>query len=63
MLWSEDTVAKLKAGDFEHLDVPHLIEEVEALEIAQKKELEGINQPSYRFIRAFIKTFVCKFTQ
>lgn len=39
VLWSEDTVAKLKAGDFEHLDVPHLIEEVEALGIAQKKEL------------------------
>jgi hypothetical protein len=39
LLWSEDTVAKLKARDFEHLDVEHLIEEVEALGISQKKEL------------------------
>ncbi|WP_448572890.1 DUF29 domain-containing protein [Trichothermofontia sp.] len=39
LLWSEDMVAKLKAGDFEHLDIEHLIEEVEALGISQKKEL------------------------
>ncbi len=39
LLWSEDTVAKLKARDFEHLDLEHLIEEVEALGISQKKEL------------------------
>lgn len=39
LLWSEDTVAKLKARDFEHLDLEHLIEEVEALGISQKKEM------------------------
>jgi hypothetical protein len=39
LLWSEDTVAKLKARDFEHLDIEHLVEEVEALGISQKKEL------------------------
>jgi len=39
LLWSEDTVAKLKARDFDHLDMEHLIEEVEALGISQKKEL------------------------
>lgn len=39
LLWSEDTVAKLKARDFAHLDIENLIEEVEALGIAQKKEL------------------------
>lgn len=39
LLWSEDTVAKLKARDFDHLDIEHLIEEVEALGISQKKEL------------------------
>lgn len=39
LLWSEDTVAKLKARDFDHLDLEHLIEEVEALGISQKKEL------------------------
>jgi hypothetical protein len=39
LLWSEDTVAKLRARDFDHLDIENLIEEVEALGIAQKKEL------------------------
>ncbi len=39
LLWSEDTVAKLKARDFDHLDIEHLIEEVEALGISQRKEL------------------------
>lgn len=39
LLWSEDTVAKLKARDFDHLDIEHLIEEVEALGSSQKKEL------------------------
>lgn len=39
LLWSEDTVNKLKARDFDHLDIEHLIEEVEALGISQKKEL------------------------
>lgn len=39
LLWAEDTVAKLKARDFEHLDLEHLIEEVEALGISQRKEL------------------------
>jgi hypothetical protein len=39
LLWVEDTVTKLKARDFEHLDIDHLIEEVEALGISQRKEL------------------------
>ncbi|MBW4515925.1 MAG: DUF29 domain-containing protein [Timaviella obliquedivisa GSE-PSE-MK23-08B] len=39
LLWSEDTVAKLKAREFDHLDIANLIEEVEALGISQKKEL------------------------
>jgi hypothetical protein len=39
LLWVEDTVAKLRAGDFANLDMEHLIEEVEALGISQKKEL------------------------
>jgi len=39
LLWSEDTAAKLKAGDFDHLDLANLIEEVEGLGISQKKEL------------------------
>jgi hypothetical protein len=39
LLWVKDTVAKLKAGDFAHLDLQHLTEEVEALGIAQQREL------------------------
>lgn len=39
LLWSEDTVAKLRARDFAHLDFEHLIEEVEALGASQKREL------------------------
>ncbi|WP_282560913.1 DUF29 family protein [Trichothermofontia sichuanensis] len=37
LLWAEDTVAKLKARDFEHLDLEHLIEEVKALGISQRE--------------------------
>jgi hypothetical protein len=39
LLWAEDTVAKLRARDFENLDLENLIEEVESLGISQKKEL------------------------
>ena len=39
LLWVEDTVAKLKAQDFEHLDLENLIEEVESLGISQRNAL------------------------
>ena len=39
LLWVEETVTKLKAKDFESLDLDNLIEEVESLGISQKKEL------------------------
>ena len=39
VLWVEDTVSKLKARDFEHLDLEHLIEEVESVGISQRREL------------------------
>ena len=39
LLWVEDTVAKLKAGDFESVDMDNLIEEVESLGISQKHQL------------------------
>jgi len=39
LLWAEETVRQLKAQDFEHLDLEHLIEEVEALGVSQKREL------------------------
>ena len=38
LLWVEDTVNKLKNGDFKNLDIDNLIEEVESLGISQKKE-------------------------
>ncbi|MBE9232391.1 DUF29 domain-containing protein [Cuspidothrix issatschenkoi LEGE 03284] len=39
LLWVEDTVTKLKTGDFQSLDIENLIEEVEALGTSQKREL------------------------
>ncbi|TYQ23509.1 DUF29 domain-containing protein [Pseudanabaena sp. UWO310] len=39
LLWVEETVAKLRAHDFENLDLENLIGEVESLGISQKKEL------------------------
>jgi len=39
LLWVEDTVAKLRVGDFAHLDLENLIEEVESLGKSQKREL------------------------
>ncbi len=39
LLWTEKTVAQLKARDFDNLDLDNLIEEVEALGISQKREL------------------------
>jgi hypothetical protein len=39
LLWVEETTAKLRARDFENLDLENLIEEVESLGISQKKEL------------------------
>ena len=39
VLWVEDTVAKLKAGDFANVDLVNLIEEVESLGISQRREL------------------------
>jgi hypothetical protein len=41
LLWVEDTVTKLKARDFDHLDLENLIEEVESLGILQKRELRN----------------------
>jgi hypothetical protein len=40
-LWIEDTVARLKARDFEQLDIENLIEEVETLGRSEKRELKN----------------------
>ena len=41
LLWLEDTAAKLKARDFEHLDLEALIEEVGSLGRSQRRELSS----------------------
>ncbi|XWK88035.1 MAG: DUF29 domain-containing protein [Phormidium sp.] len=40
-LWLEDTAAKLKARDINNLDWDNLVEEIEALGISQKHEVES----------------------
>ena len=40
-LWTQDTVAKLKARDFDHVDIDNLIEEIESLGASQKKEVRN----------------------
>ncbi|MDX2242147.1 MAG: DUF29 domain-containing protein [Leptolyngbyaceae cyanobacterium bins.302] len=40
-LWVEDTVAKLKARQFDQLDVDNLIDEVQALAGRDRRELES----------------------
>ncbi len=40
-LWTQDTIAKLKARDFDHVDIENLIEEIESLGISQKKEVRN----------------------
>lgn len=39
LLWTEEMIAKLKARDFDHLDIENLIEEIEDLGRSQKREL------------------------
>ena len=41
LLWSEETAAKLRARDFENLDLENLIEEVESLGRSNRKELSS----------------------
>ncbi len=41
LLWIQETITHLKAGDFEHLDIENLIEEIEDLGRSQRKELES----------------------
>jgi hypothetical protein len=41
LLWTEETVAKLKARDFDHVDLENLIEEIESLGRSEKKEVRN----------------------
>lgn len=39
--WTEETLAKLRARDFDNLDIENLIEEIEGLGASQKKEVRN----------------------
>jgi ABC-type proline/glycine betaine transport system ATPase subunit len=41
LLWTQDTVAKLKARDFNHVDIENLIEEIESLGKSEKNEIRS----------------------
>ncbi|ELS31605.1 MULTISPECIES: DUF29 domain-containing protein [Pseudanabaena] len=41
LLWTEETVAKLRARDFDHVDLENLIEEIESLGRSEKKEVRN----------------------
>jgi hypothetical protein len=41
LLWTEETIAKLKARDFDHVDLENLIEEIESLGKSDKKEIKS----------------------
>lgn len=41
LLWTQETIAKLKARDFDHVDMENLIEEIEGLGKSQKKEIRS----------------------
>lgn len=40
-LWCEETILKLKTGDFVNLDITHLIEEISALASRDRRELRS----------------------
>jgi hypothetical protein len=41
LLWTQDTIAKLRAKDFDHVDLENLLEEIEALGNSYRDELES----------------------
>ncbi|MFO0046919.1 MAG: DUF29 domain-containing protein [Pseudanabaena sp.] len=41
LLWTEETIAKLEARDFDHVDLENLIEEIESLGKSDKKEIKS----------------------
>ena len=41
LLWTQDTVAKIRAKDFDHVDFENLLEEIEALGNSYRDELES----------------------
>ena len=41
LLWTEETTAKLRARDFDHVDIENLIEEIESLGKSERKEIKS----------------------
>ncbi len=41
LLWTEETAAKLRAKDFDQMDIENLIEEIESLGKSEKKEIKS----------------------
>lgn len=41
LLWTEETIAKLKARNFECVDIENLIEEIESLGRSEKREIKS----------------------
>ncbi len=41
LLWVQETIAKLKARDFDHVDFENLIEEIEDLGRSEKREIKS----------------------
>ncbi|MEA5479456.1 DUF29 domain-containing protein [Pseudanabaena galeata UHCC 0370] len=41
LLWTQETIAKLKARDFENVDLDNLIEEIESLGKSERKEIKS----------------------
>ena len=39
LLWTQDTIAKLRAKDFDHVDLENLIEEIESLGTSERSEI------------------------
>ncbi|HAN45510.1 MAG TPA: DUF29 domain-containing protein [Cyanobacteria bacterium UBA8156] len=42
VLWTEDTMAKLRAGDFAQVDMAHLLEEVDGLGKSQRHAMRSL---------------------
>jgi hypothetical protein len=45
LLWTQETIAKIRAKDFDHVDFENLIEEIESLGRSEKQELESRGSP------------------
>ena len=52
LLWTQDTVAKIKARDFDHVDFSNLIEEIEDLGKSDKREIAN---RLYTLLEHFLK--------